>query len=332
MAINGKKIAQNMTGEQQEQVREILGAVNSNAAALYESLVALDKTLSQISEDTETVNSVIGEFTNTLQEMTTNIGDISNMMAEMDGAFAGMKEEAKDGADYAQNSNNEAYDIMMRSEKERKEVEKKASEVEIALKEKIEQSKQAERIMDLTADILEIADQTNLLALNASIEAAHAGEAGRGFAVVAEEIKKLAENSGNTASQIKEISNTVVTAVSGLAEEANNVVEFMKDKTLGSYDQLVEVGRKYQADSKIMFDKMQDFSYLSDSFSANVDVVTEAVSAIEEAAQGSFNAINIIYEGISQLGEEVADARERQCEGREVTTTIIRNSEKAKEI
>lgn len=39
----------------------------------------------------------------------------------------------------------------------------------------------------------------------------------------------------------------------------------MKDKTMGSYDKLVEVGRKYQGDSKIMFDKMQDFSYVSQS-------------------------------------------------------------------
>ena len=60
---------------------------------------------------------------------------------------------------------------MMESENERREVEERANAVEKALMDKIEQSKEAEKILDLTANILEIADQTNLLALNASIEA-----------------------------------------------------------------------------------------------------------------------------------------------------------------
>ena len=316
---NNKAVAD----DKQQRMEMLMSAVTQNAQALALSIKAVEDELRSAGRDASDAADTMQQFSASLQEMTSSIQEVTSVMESMEDSFKGISEEAEDGAKYAQNSNNDAYEIMKNSEKMRTEVEAKAAEVEEALGAKIEQSKRAEQIMDLTADIMKIAEQTNMLALNASIEAARAGEAGRGFAVLADEISKLAASSRTTAGQIKEISNVVVTAVTDLAEEASNVVSFMKEKTVGSYSELVEVGRKYQGDSKIMFDKMQDFSFMSKNLSGQVMEATRSLEAIQNAARNSADAVNKINSQIDSLSSSMAGVQDKYKEN----TKMVQNLE-----
>ena len=172
---------------------------------------------------------------------------------------------------------------------------------------KIEKSKDVEKIRELTKNIITITEETNLLALNASIEAARAGEAGRGFAVVADQIGKLASNSAASATEIQKVTADVIQTVDELAAEAQEMITFMNETALGGYEKLLETSESYQNNVGNMNEMMQRFATENEQLKLNMNEIKTALGDVKTAVSESAAAVTNVAETAVRLADHVRE-------------------------
>ena len=308
-----------------EKLQTIMQKITSNSKQLDETVGNVVGKVNTANGSACDISAVMEELS--MEEVAATVKNIDENTAVANTKVDKMTVETGNVVDYSNEMNERAIKLQETAQANKDETTKMVGSIIEELKNAMKESKKVEKISQLTSDILSISSQTNLLALNASIEAARAGEAGKGFAVVADEIRELAESSRNTANNIQEINEMVISAVEGLISSSNKIVDYVDETILPDYDDFVSSGKQYNDDSTHIKNIMDEFTGLSNDMQKTIKSMVDAINGITKAVEESADGVTSAAMSVDSLVADMNDVNKEMDINQNVSDKLRKETE-----
>jgi methyl-accepting chemotaxis protein len=290
--------------ETSEQVAASSEELTASSEQTSKAAEQITEAIQQVANGSDRQTVSLEESSKALEEVTLGINNIAENSSLVAEAGAQTSERAKQGEAYVEETVKQINTIHS-----------SVNESGEVIKLLDNRSKQ---IGEITKVITDIANQTNLLALNAAIEAARAGEHGKGFAVVADEVRKLAEQSQQSSTQITEL---IVDIQKDMVRSNDSMNRVKKDVLEG-----LGIVEKTQVSFKEILVEMNKMGAQIDDMAATA----EQMSASAEQVSASTNGITSISRDTSIHSQSVASSSDEQLASmEEISASAISLSQMA---
>lgn len=310
----------------QSNVRNLIKSIMGNSQDMSASSEELSAMVQELNANFENIDSATREITSGVQETSASSEEISASIQEVDASINQLSEKAMEGSESSSKAKEKAIEVQDKGRKSEETIQGIYIEKRNNIVKAIEDGKVVENIGVMSDTIAGIADQINLLALNAAIEAARAGEHGKGFAVVAEEVRKLAEQSSEAVSGIKDTILKVQEAFKNISDNSNAVLNFINEDISGYFKTFGDMGNQYYNDSNFISAMTDEIASMTEEITATVGQVTEAVqntAAIAEKSSSNIESIEQSMDEAVQGVKQVATTSQSQAQLAEKLNEIV---------
>lgn len=273
LSEDGESLANNMT-----ETASSIAQISASIEGVKEKASQQTDSVSQTTAAMEQINQSINSLNKQIEQQSVNVSESSSAIEEMLASIESVT------ATLVKNGEN-IQRLSEASESGRVGLNSVTKDIESV-------AEDSESLLEISTVIQHIASQTNLLSMNAAIEAAHAGDSGRGFAVVAEEIRNLAETSGQEAKKVASVLSTIKAAV---------------DKITKSASQVMTTFELIDSEVKIVAQQESNIRNAMEEQSAGSKEVYSAISQLNEITQHVQDGSQEILNGSKQVMEEGAN-------------------------